>query len=417
MYYNEPVNQRETYKLLEEITEGNFKSEIEFLKSLIVKIVDYKAFEITGGRVWEIDGEEPAYNLRFQYGNINKVPDNYSVQIKDHPLLDELADVRSCLNTENDPVLREHGILVYSMTGVGDIEKIGKKKYFKYLLGFNAPQILQSFYETLNVISSYASIRIQTIADREKQKKLKRDLDRASEIQRNLLPEHYMEFYDYKVFGVCIPDSDVGGDFFDYLKNMDDEEERLGIVVSDAASKGLAAAIQALFVSGAIRMAQFFSPKISTMLSRLNTLVFDTFPYERFVTLFYCELSLTSNRLVLYANAGHIPPLYYRREKDAFKTLDTTGGLLGLMQNQRFRIENINMHKGDILALFTDGIIEAQDHNGNIFGYERLQEIIRANKDLDSKGLTYKILDAVQVFATHSVYTDDRTIIIVKRDL
>ena len=305
--------------------------------------------------------------------------------------------------------------MVYSVTGAGEIVKVPSGKYYKYILGFNANEILQSFYETLNIISSVATITLRSFST-EEQKKMERDIIKASEIQRNLLPEHYVEFYDYKIYGVCIPDSAVGGDYFDYLFNKADEEERIGIVISDAASKGLSAAIQALFVSGAIRMAQAFSPKISTMFSRLNTLIYDTFPYERFVTMFYCELMPSSNRLVLYANAGHCSPIYYRVEKDEIFELEPTGGLLGLVEQQKFNVENIVMRPGDILALFTDGINEAQDENNIPYGETRLINMIKKYKDKSAKEITLLIIEDVQKYAALGKYNDDRTLIIIKRD-
>lgn len=410
-------NQREVYKIVEKISSGIFKDEITFLKSLVQEIVTHQEFQITGGRIWELNSDLKSYTLKYQYGNVIKIPENYTFRIEEHPFLKDLAYKRTALNKEDDPVLLSSGILVYSVTGAGELIKTTDGKYFKYLLAFNANEILQSFYETLSIISSVATITLRSITKDEEQKKIRRDLDKASEIQRNLLPEHYLEFHDYKIYGICIPDSDVGGDYFDYLKNTADEEERIGILISDAASKGLPAAIQALFVSGAVRMAQVFSPKISTLFSRLNTLIYDTFPYERFVTLFYCELSLTSNRLVLYANAGHTAPIHFRRDKDEIHMLDPTGGLLGIVRNQKFNVENIIMRKGDILALYTDGITDCQNANNEIYGEKRLIELIRKYKDEHPRDITLKIIEDVQIFSSGSSYTDDRTLIIIKRDI
>jgi sigma-B regulation protein RsbU (phosphoserine phosphatase) len=416
MSYKDTFNQRDVYKLVERITEGEFKDELEFLSVLIEEVVEHQEFKIIGGRLWEFDGEQKVYTLSYQFGNVQKIPDGYTLKISEQPILKDLYEKRTTLNYENDPVLLESGIIVYSVTGVGEILKYPDGKYFKYILGFNAPEILQSFYETLSIISSVATVTIRSLNMEIEQKKMNRDLIKASEIQRNLLPEHYVEFHDYKIYGVCIPDSEIGGDYFDYLMNTDDEEERIGIVVSDAASKGLPAAIQALFVSGAIRMAQAFNPKISTLFSRLNTLIYDTFPYERFVTLFYCELSLTSNRLVVYANAGHCSPIYYRREKDSVTMLEPTGGLLGIVRNQKFNVENIVMRPGDLMVLFTDGITEAHNKSDEMYGEERLIQKIREYRDLSPKEIVILIIDDVQKFSAGSEYTDDRTLIVVKRD-
>ena len=412
-YY--PQSQRDIYKLVEKLVSGNFRNELSFLKTLVREIVRHKDFEIIGGRVWELNIQEKSYELRYQYGEINKIPKNYKIGISDYPIFSELYHKRTALYEETDELLKEKGINLYSVAAVGDLIRIGQHYYFKYLLGFNAEHILQSFYETLNVISSVATVKLRDLSHKEIQKRIQRDISKASEIQRSLLPPHNIEFHDFDIFGVCLPDSDVGGDFFDYLRNKSDEEDRIGIVISDAASKGLPAAIQALFVSGAIRMAQSFSPKISSLLSRLNTLIFDTFPYERFVTLFYCELTLSSNRLVLYANAGHCAPIHFRREDKSFRFLKPTGGLLGLIREQSFNVENIRMKPNDILVLYTDGISEAIDHNGNIYGEVRICELIKKYRDEPAKNIAYMIIEDVQKFTANSNYNDDKTIVVIKR--
>ncbi len=410
-----PQTQRDTYKLVEKFATGKFKNEITFLKSLVNDIVNHGEFEIIGGRVWELNAPEKCYVLQHQHGKSSKIPLGHKIALTDYPILSELAHKRTSLHHETDEYLKNKGIDLYSVTAVGDIIRIGSNYYYKYVLGFNAKHILQSFYETLNVISSVASIKIRDLTHKEAHKKLQRDINKASEIQRNLLPQHFLQFHDFEIFGLCVPDSEVGGDFFDYLMNKSDEEDRVGIVISDAASKGLPAAIQALFVSGALRMAQSFSPKISSLLSRLNTLIFDTFPYERFVTLFYCELTLSSNRLVLYANAGHCAPIHYRYEDDSIRMLQPTGGLLGIIREQAFNVENVRLKPNDILVLYTDGISEAMNKSEQLYGEERICKIIRKYKDESAKHIAYMLIEDVQKFNAGSTYNDDKTIVVVKR--
>lgn len=410
-------SQRDVYKLVEKFTEGNYKSDLVFLKSLVKELVNHHEFEIIGGRVWELNPQEKVYELRYQIGSLKKIPNNYKVSLEDYPVFSELVNNRTSLHQETDDFLRQKGIEVYSVTALGEIVKIDNHRYYKWVLGFNAEHILQSFFETLNIISSVASVRIRDMQYKEERKKLQRDINKASEIQRNLLPQHNLEFHDYSIFGACIPDSEVGGDYFDYFKNHSDEEERVGIVISDAASKGLPAAIQALFVSGAIRMGLSFSPKISALLNRLNSLIYETFPFERFVTLFYCELTTSSNRLVLYANAGHCSPIHFSYFKNEFSFLKPTGGLLGILENQTYQIENLSMKHNDILVLYTDGISEAQDKDGNQYGEQRICDTIRKYKDETAKNIAYMIIEDVQKFSANSIYNDDKTIVVVKREI
>lgn len=410
------MNQWEVYKLVESLTEGKFKNELDLLTKLVRSIVNHDTFGLIGGRVWELIPEEQCYILRYQYGKVKRIPANYKVDIADMPMFAELSNTRTIIKNETDELLKEKGIILYSAAGVGELSKVRGQKYYQYILGFNAVEFLQSFYETLTIISGVATVAVKNMATKNEQKRMYKDLLKAAEIQKNLLPEHKIKFADYDIYGVCIPDSSVGGDYFDYIHSQDDEEERLGIVISDAASKGLPAAIQALFVSGALRMGASFGTKISKLISRLNTLIWQTFLYERFVTLFFCELQLSSNRLVLYANAGHCAPVHYRPSLDSIVLLEPTGGLLGLAEHQKFNVENIRMHPGDILVLYTDGITESQNMHGEQFGEDRLYNLIRHNSSESAQDIALLIIEAVEKFTIDSHYTDDKTLVVVKRD-
>lgn len=417
MEFNFSSNQREIYKLVEKLTTKKFKSELELLTSLVRDLVNQPEFEIIGGRVWQLRPNELVYELKYQYGSISTIPAGYTFPVTDHPdIFAKLLKERTALSLETDEMLKKSGITLYSVAGVGEIIRTKEGKFYEYLLGFNAPQILQSFYETLNVISSVATIALRNLATAAEKQRITQDITKASEIQRNLFPDHVYKFFDYNIFGVCIPDEAVGGDYFDYLLPQHDEDDNLGIVISDAASKGLSAAIQALFVSGALRMAKRFSPKISYLMKGLNNLIYETFPFERFVTLFYCELTMSSNHLVLYANAGHCPPIIYKKVEDKTIFLKSTGGLLGLMENQKFLVENFQMDVGDVLVLYTDGITEGRNKEGAIFGEERLCEIIKKYHNETPKMIAGHILDEIQKFVADSDLTDDKTLVIVKRE-
>jgi len=416
------IDQRDTYKLLEKLISGNYDSIIDMLKSIVKDIVDIEQFDINGGRIWELDSKKSVYRLRYQYGKFNKIPKEYEIKIEDQPVLKELTEKRVVLRDETDIVLKELGIKLYSVIGVGDIIKVKNGRVYEYAIGFNAPEIHQTFFELLNIIAGVTTKEIKNLRTKlllqdtiDSTKRIHRDLAKASEIQRQLLPNHTMEFYDYDIFGNCQPSEGVGGDYFDFIVREDIEDDTLGIVISDAASKGLPAAIQSLFVSGAVRMGLSYATRISDIFNKFNTLIFDTFVYERFVTLFYCELTMSENRLVLYVNAGHPGPMHYKAKTGKINQLNPTGGILGIMRHQKFGLENINMDKGDILVLYTDGISEAMNENNELFGEDRIIEVIKNNIDKTSKEINLSLLEAVEKFSAKSIYTDDRTIVVVKR--
>jgi sigma-B regulation protein RsbU (phosphoserine phosphatase) len=410
--------QLNTQQIIEELTKGAITDDFEFLKKIVSELQMNKAFEISGGRIWKLLPDEKSYALVFQHGQVQDIPGDYKVLIESDPKLFELTAQHTLIAQEEDPILRNKGIFIYSMAGVGGFQKVNGKKYFRYILGFNAMEITQEFYITLGIISSFVSIKLNEFYEEQLQKRIKKDIFTASTIQRNLFPDHKLTFSDYQIFGTCIQsggDANVGGDYFDYFRNQEREEDRLGIIIADAASSGLPAAVQAVFLSGAVKMAQVFSPKISSMVSRLNTLIFDAFPFERPVSMAYCEFTLSSNRIVQYANAGHVSPIHYRPSENRFQFLDPTGGLLGILKNQKYTVENVRMFPGDVLVIYSDGITEAFNTEGKLFGRNRLQEIIKEYCCSDPEQIVYKIIEEVEKFAGAGQYVDDKTLIVVKR--
>jgi len=410
------MDQRQIYRIVDKLASGTYSSEIALLSSVMREIVERVDIEITGGRIWELDASEDVYTLRYQHGSMEEIPENYTINIAEYPLFAQLVNRRTIMQVETDQLLLERGFNLYSATGVGDVIKRRNNKYYQYVLAFNHTEHSDKFYDVINIISSAVGIRLRDMKLSHEQRLLEKDLTQAWEIQRSLLPDHEKLFHDYHVFGVSVPDRVVGGDYFDYLKPISDYEQRLSIVISDAASKGLPAAIQALFVSGAVRMGVGFDTKISSLLGRLNTLMYETFPFERFVTLFYCELTTSENGLLMYANAGHCNPIHYRAKTRDFKILPSTGGLLGLAPHQRFHIENINMRPGDILLLYTDGIVEALNKHGKQFGESRLKGMLRKHYHLSAKELAYVCIEEVQKYSAGSNYSDDKTVVVIKRD-
>ncbi|GIV53998.1 MAG: hypothetical protein KatS3mg039_0516 [Candidatus Kapaibacterium sp.] len=408
--------QRHLYKVLDHLLRSRFDSEEELLKSLVRELVERDEFAVVGARLWKLIPEQAAYRLIYQYGEVQHIPTNYQLTIAEQPVFATLAERRTVTDVETDLLLRKRGIRIYSATGVGRLVKLDGSRYYEYVIAVNAPVVGEELASILAIIGSAASSALQNLRNRLEREQLQRDLDQASHIQRSLLPDHTIEFLDYVAFGISVPDRIVGGDYFDYLRPTDaDQEQRLSIVVSDAASKGLPAAIQALFVSGALRMGITYHTKISSLIARLNTLIYETFPNERFVTLFYCEITPSASGLLLYTNAGHCPGLHYSTRNARVTALDPTGPILGIAPQQRFSVENINMQRGDVLLLVTDGIMEAQSPSGEFYGQERLSQQLMQLANESPRVIATTILQDVQRFSAGAAYSDDRTIVVLKR--
>ncbi len=405
---------RKLYRTIESIASKSFEKEEDLLKNVLHEIVHNEEIHIRGGRTWRFDARSGSYELLHQVGDMEHIKPHYRIKVKDYPLFYELPKLRTVLGNEQDQYLRKRGILNYSATGIGDKLQWRGHALYRYVLAFNAEHMNENLTATLNIISSSLSSALRTKKIERKALVLEQDLDKAREIQKSILPEHEMHFHAYELYGISLPDRIVGGDFFDYLQ-VDGDTERLGFVIGDAASKGLSAAAQALYTSGAIRMGFEFQTKISSLLSRVNKLLNKTFSEEQFVSLFYGELSDDKNGLVLFANCGHNSPILYRPSSRKSEMLEATGPFLGPFPTETFKTGNILMGKGDVLLLYTDGVSEATNQRNEFYGEQRILKLVQKHAKESSKIITQIILEDVQRFNTLGTQTDDKTIVTVKR--
>lgn len=407
------MNQRKLYKTIESFDSQKFDSTQDLLAHVVRQLVESDRIEIRGGRVWKLNQQKNAYELTAQIGMMEKIKPHFLVRVDDYKMFKLLPKHRTIVAKETNAYLRSKGILKYSATGVGDLVKANGVELYPYVLSFNTDLDHEHVAPMLNIISLAVTSMLKSRSIEKKRAQLEKDLDKARLIQQSILPEHELRFHNYEVFGISLADRIVGGDFFDYI--LSDNGDRLGIVIGDAASKGISAAVQALYVSGAMRMGAGFETKISTLIRRINSLVHRTFTDDRFLTLFYAELINDTQGLCVYVNAGHSSPILYRAKNDAVELLEATGNIIGPFEDQIYRSEGIMIDKGDILLLYTDGVSEAMDEAGNQYTEKRLIESLSAMKKRTPQEIARLMLEDVQKFNAKSKYSDDKTIVVVKR--
>lgn len=413
------MDQRKLYKTLDLIIKEapKFDSDDQFLLYVIEQIIKTEEVQIIGGRLWKLNPAKDAYVLIEQIGEMGLIEENYEVRVDEYPNFKEVGVHRSVLEKETDKYLLEKGIHLYSATGIGERYRLrlDKEVYFlyQYLIAFNAKQLDSVLLNTLNIIGTTLSSLLRSRKIESSVKENIEELEKASEIQKNILPDHEQSFGNYEIFGISLPEKIVGGDFFDYLSYED--QDKLGVVIGDAASKGFSAAAQALYVSGALKMGAEYNIKMTSMITKINHLIYDTFPFERFVTLCYCELLTDKKGLCQYINAGHNSPMFYNSSRDQVEALETTGPVLGPSPSQKYYTESINFDINDILVLYTDGIVEANDEDFSFYGDERLKEFICNHKEKTPKEICELIVEDVQKFSAKSRYSDDKTVVVIKR--
>lgn len=407
------MNQRQLHKTIESFDRGEFSSSEDLLKHVLHRIVETDRIEIKGGRVWKLSASKFAYELIAQAGAVDTIKPHFLVKVDEYRMFKLLPKHRTIVAKETNAYLRSKGIFKYSATGVGEVIKVKGIELYRYVMSFNTDLTHDEVAPTLNIIGIAVSAMLRSRHIERKSAQLEKDLDKAREIQRSILPEHELRFHNYEMFGVSIADKVVGGDFFDYI--VSDENDRVSVAIGDAASKGISAAVQALYVSGALRMGASYQTKITALIRSINTLVHRTFSDDRFLTLFYAELIDDKQGLCVYVNAGHPSPILYRAKTNSIETLGSTGNIIGPFPDQIFRSEGVMIGKGDVLLLFTDGATEAMDAAGNQYSEQRLIDRLQEHRQKNAKDIARLILEDVQKFNSKSKYSDDRTVVVIKR--
>jgi len=408
------MEQRKLHKLVETIASGKFATEKEMLINTIHGIVKSEDIDVTGGRIWKLDESKDAYTILYQTGNLEKIKSGFKLRVEEYPVFDLIAKERTILGDETNAALREKGIFKYSASGVGGKRKINEKYLYEYILALNSDKVDEEFKLDLNMIATALTSKIKQKRSSASAHHLRADIDKARQLQKSILPEHEHKFHGYVLYGITHPAEIVGGDFFDY-QELGEEGDRLGITIGDAASKGVGAAAEAMYISGALRMANGFEIKIVALMRRMNQLVNKIFEDDKFASLFYGELTTHREGLFLFANAGHNPPFFLDAKTDEIKLLDPTGPVLGPAPNATYYVQSVNFKKGDLLLLYSDGITESADAAFKQYGDDKLVANFKKLKDLSPKEIAIRILEDVISFSKNGKYSDDKTLVVIKK--
>lgn len=408
------MDQHKLYRTIRVLSDEKFRTEEQLLGHILENIIVNEAIPIKGGRIWKLEAASGTYRLLRQYGEMDAIRKNFRIRVLDYPLFTQLDRKGTIVGTETNRYLRLKGIKHYSATGVG--EKVAWKGYnlYQFVLGINADYLKQDMLYALNIIGNALTSALRSRRSESKAKALERDLDQAREIQRSILPAHELKFHHYDLYGISLSERIVGGDFFDYLQASEDKD-RLAVVIGDAASKGLSAAAQALYVSGALRMGMEFQMKMSTLIARLNRLVNKTFTPEHFISMVYAEFTDSPNGLVSYVNAGHCYPIVIHAETGLTELLQATGQIVGPFPAEKYQTEFTIMRRGDILVLYTDGVVEASNEKLEMYGQDRLIKKLKELRTKTPKEICTLVIEEVQVHNRMIEYSDDKTIVVIKR--
>jgi serine phosphatase RsbU (regulator of sigma subunit) len=239
---------------------------------------------------------------------------------------------------------------------------------------------------------------------------LKGELEVAREIQLAMLPRGTYRVADIEVCGTTRPANTVGGDFYDVLTLRDG---RVVVTLGDVAGKGSPAALLMALLLAVLRTLVDEELEPAALVERLNVQIARHSPASRFITLFYAVYTPATGALT-YVNAGQNPPLL-RRADGQYERLGATGVALGMFEGSRFEAVHTGVAPGDSLILYSDGITEAEDPQGQPFEETGLARVVDANVGREAADLTVEVLAAVSRHAQESRFADDLTILVLQR--
>ena len=249
----------------------------------------------------------------------------------------------------------------------------------------------------------------QSMAERmEADRRTAQEMDIARQVQAKLLPQKSPPLTTLDYAGTCIQARAVGGDYYDFL---DLGEGRVGFVLADVAGKGISAALLMANLQAHLRsQSAIVNHDFSQTLERVNLLFYESTESAKYATLFVGVYEDETRRL-RYINCGHNPPVILRG--DQVERLHGTATVLGMFEQWQCEVAETFLGAGDILAICTDGVLEAANPAGQEFGEEGLVDALRAGRNQRAEALLASVIDALKDFAPGE-QADDLTLIVAK---
>ncbi len=297
------------------------------------------------------------------------------------------------------------GRMVFSIKEVSNAaDKLARGDYGK-------PLPVKTLDEVGELTHSFNTMALQL----EERIRLKEALDVAMEVQQNLLPTDMPQVKGLDIAGKSIYCDETGGDLYDFLEVCCRNTDQLGIAVGDVSGHGISAALLMATVRAFLRCRVTQPGSIAEIINDVNRLTAnDTRETSQFMTLFYAEIDPVKKTLN-WVRAGHDPAIFFDPAMNNFYELDGEGVALGIDEKIKYQ-ENVKteLSKGQIIVIGTDGLWEAQNKSGEMFGKERLKALIREQSQSSAEVILNGIIDSLKVFQGTVKQEDDVTVVVAK---
>ncbi len=269
--------------------------------------------------------------------------------------------------------------------------------------------------DMLITIASSAAVALDTAKMHQiilQQQTLERDLTLAREVQESFLPKELPDIKSYRFAALNQPALEIGGDFYNFFKLPGN---KLGIVLGDVSGKGISASLFMARLTSDFQYYTLLYAEPKHLLAQINNVLYERAKHGMFVTLIYMLLDTVEHRIKV-ANAGHMSPIYC--DEYGIQLLDTESGKgppLGIIPDIEYGQKSFNLEKDSSITLYTDGVIEAKDSSGELFGIRRLRNLIEKQPN-DPEKIISGITSAVDGFNMAGGRGDDLTLLVISKN-
>lgn len=243
--------------------------------------------------------------------------------------------------------------------------------------------------------------------------KLNREVEIAREVQERLFPQCFPNIEGIDFCGACRPALGVGGDYYDFLQLPNGH---FGIAIGDVSGKGISAALLMASLQASLRgQAMQGTNDLASLMGNVNKLVYDASAENRYATFFYGQYE-PETRALIYVNAGHNPPMIFRRNGDELKVirLETGGPVVGLLPLFPYSQDKVTLESGDLFVGFTDGISEAMNPEEAEWGEDKMMSAIKEFYGANSNDMLHHLVKHADEFAAGAKQHDDMTLVVLR---
>ncbi len=292
-------------------------------------------------------------------------------------------------------------------------EKMGRLILLKDVTdGFNKE--MQKIIDTFTNQAGISIENFRLLSEALENERYKEELKIAKKVQRSLLPDQLESNGDYEIVAFSEAADEVGGDYYDTYRI---NEHRIALVISDVSGKGTSAAFHMSQVKGVFHSLSQLDLGAGEFIRKANDALSRCLDKTSFVTTSYFIIDSLEKRIE-FTRAGHCPTLYYDHSRDETAYLKNKGLGLGIIRNESFMdytdVNTITYGQGDIMVLYTDGITEAKNRHGEEFGYDRLRNVVRENKNRAANDIQRAIIERLFEFIGNDAINDDYTTVIIR---